>query len=210
MLLEKIAKSLAGLNKEETLSLTVQAILEGETSQEIVLHGLFAGLDEVAKRYEKKQHLYPDMYKASIIFHEALAKIKHQIVSLETKPEVRGAIGLVYGDRQDFGKNIVHMTLEANGFDVEDLGKSVPQETFLHAVQEGADFIGISIMTDEGVQEAKKVVQGLKDAGIREQVKVIVGGAGVNAPIAAEIIEADGYAEDAGEVVEFLKIFFRV
>jgi methanogenic corrinoid protein MtbC1 len=171
MLLEKIAKSLAGLNKEETLSLTVQAILEGETSQEIVLQGLFAGLDEVAKRYAKKQHLYPDMYKASIIFHEALAKIKHQIVSLETKPEVRGAID---------------------------------------AVQEGADFIGISIMTDEGVQEAKKVVQGLKDAGIREQVKVIVGGAGVNAPIAAEIIEADGYAEDAGEVVEFLKIFFRV
>jgi 5-methyltetrahydrofolate--homocysteine methyltransferase len=102
------------------------------------------------------------------------------------------------------------MTLEANGFDVEDLGKSVPQETFLHAVKEGADFIGISIMTDAGVEEARKVVRELKDAGVRERVKIIVGGAGVNSLKAAEIIEADGYAEDAGEVVEFLKILYRV
>ena len=209
MLLEQIAKSLANLDKEETISHTVQAILEGEVPQEIVLNGLFPGLDEVAKRYEKKDHLYPDMYKASLIFSEALAKIKHQIITMDTKPGVRGAIGLVHGDMQDFGKNIVHMTLEANGFDVKDLGKSVPTEVFLQAVQEGADFIGISIMTDAGVEEAKKVVQELKHAGVREQVKVIVGGAGVNAPKAEDIIAADGYAEDAGEVVEFLKIFFR-
>ena len=210
MLLKQIARSLADLDKEETISLIVQAILEGETPQEIVLHGLLAGLDEVAKRYEKKEHLYPDMYKASIIFHEALAKIKHQIISRETKPGVRGAIGLVHGDMQDFGKHIVHMTLEANGFDVKDLGKSVSTEEFLQAAREGAEFIGISIMTDAGVGEAKKVVQTFKDAGLREQVKVIVGGAGVNAQKAAEIIEADGYAEDAAEVVEFWKIFFRV
>jgi 5-methyltetrahydrofolate--homocysteine methyltransferase len=79
----------------------------------------------------------------------------------------------------------------------------------LKAVKEGADFVGISIMTDGGVEEAKKVVQTFKDAGVRDNVKVIVGGAGVDAQKAAEIIAADGYAEDAGEVVEFLKIFFR-
>ncbi len=209
MILEQIARSLADLDKEETISLTVQAILEGKTSQEIVLQGLFAGLEAVAKRYEQKDHLYPDMFKASLIYNDALAKIKHQIVSLKTKPEVKGVIGLVHGDIQDFGKNIVHMTLEANGFDVEDLGKSVSTETFLQAAREGADFIAISIMTNDGVEEAKKVVQAFKDAGVREQVKVIVGGAGVNAPKAVEIIGADGYAEDAAEVVEFMKIFFR-
>ena len=209
MILEQIARSLADLDKEETISLTVQAILEGKASQEIILQGLFAGLEAVAKRYEQKDHLYPDMFKASLIYNDALAKIKHQIVSLKTKPEVKGVIGLVHGDIQDFGKNIVHMTLEANGFDVEDLGKSVPTETFLQAAREGADFIAISIMTNDGVEEAKKVVQAFKDAGVREQVKVIVGGAGVNALKAAEIIGADGYAEDAAEVVEFMKIFFR-
>lgn len=209
MILEQIARSLADLDKEETISLTVQAILEGKTSQEIVLQGLFAGLEAVAKRYEQKDHLYPDMFKASLIYNDALAKIKHQIVSLKTKPEVKGVIGLVHGDIQDFGKNIVHMTLEANGFDVKDLGKSVPAEEFLQAAREGADFIAISIMTNDGVEEAKKVVQAFKDAGVREQVKVIVGGAGVNAPKAVEIIGADGYAEDAAEVVEFMKIFFR-
>ncbi|MDH3330803.1 MAG: cobalamin-dependent protein [Desulfobulbaceae bacterium] len=210
MILEKIAKTLSDLDKEETISLTVQAVLEGVTSKKIILHGLFPGLEEVAKRYGKKDHLYPDMYKASLIFSEALAKIKHQIISIETKTGVRGAIGLVQGDMQDFGKNIVHMTLETNGFDVKDLGKSVSAEEFLQAAREGADFIAISIMTDEGVEEAKKVVQELIDAGVREHVKIIVGGAGVNAQKAAEIIEADGYAEDAAEVVEFLKIFFQV
>jgi 5-methyltetrahydrofolate--homocysteine methyltransferase len=210
MILEKIAKTLSDLDKEETISLTVQAILEGETPQKIVLRGLLAGLEEVAKRYGQKEHLYPDMYKAAGIFHETLAKIKHQITAMETKPGLRGAIGVVHGDMQDFGKHIVHMTLEANGFDVKDLGKSVSTEEFLQAALEGAEFIGISIMTDAGVGEAKKGVQTFKDAGLREQVKVIVGGAGVNAQKAAEIIEADGYAEDAAEVVEFLKLFFQV
>ena len=209
MLLEKIAKSLEYLDKEETTCLTAQAILEGETAPKIVLHGLLPGLDEVAKRYEQHDHLFPDLYKASIIFYETLAKIKHQIVSLETDPEVRGVIGVAFGDMQDLGKNIVNMTLDSHGFDVKDLGKSVPPEEFLQAAREGADFIAISIMTDGGVQEAKKVVQGLKDSGLRERVKVIVGGAGVSARKAVETIEADGYAEDAGEVVEFLKIFFQ-
>ena len=208
MILEKIAKSLADLDKEETIALTARATLEGETPPKIVLQGLLPGLDEVAKRYEQHDHLFPDIYKASIIFHEALAKIKHQIISMETDPEVKGVIGVAFGDMQDLGKNIVHMTLDSNGFDVEDLGKSVPTQEFLRAAREGADFIAISIITDGGVQEAKKVVQGLKDAGVRQHVKVIVGGSGVSARKAAEIIEADGYAEDAGEVVEFLKIFF--
>ena len=209
MVLEQIAKTLAALDKEETISFTVQAILEGVPPQKIIMHGLFPGLEEVAERYGKKNHLYPDLYKASIIFQDALAKIKHQIVSMETDPEVWGVIGLASGDMQDFGKNIVHMTLEANGFNVKDLGKSVSTEVFLQAAREGADFIGISIMTDAGVEEAKKVIQGLKDTGLRKQVKVIVGGAGVNAQKSSEIIEADGYAEDAAEVVEFLKILFR-
>lgn len=210
MILEKLAKSLAHLDREETISLTVQAILEDISSQDIVLHGLLPGLNEVAKRYEKKGHLYPDMYKASIIYQDALAKVKHQIVSMETDPEVWGVIGLANCDMQDFGKNIVLMTLEANGFDVRDLGKSVPVEKFLQAASEGADFIAISIMTDGGVEEATKVVQKLKETGKRDKVKVIVGGAGVNAFKAYSIIEADGYAEDAGEVVEFLKIFFQI
>ncbi len=209
MILEHIAKALADLNKEETISLTVQAILEGKTPQNIILQGLYSGLDVVAKRYKNKAHLYPDMYKASLIFHEALAKLRHQIVAMETKQGVRGAIGVAFGDMQDYGKNIVHMTLCANGFEVMDLGKSVPAEVFVQAAKEGVDFIGISIMTADGVMEAKKVVQELKGAGLREQVKVIVGGGGVNANNAVEIIEADAFAEDAGEAVEFLNFFFR-
>lgn len=209
MLLEQITRSFADLNKEATISLTVQAILKGKSPREIILNGLLPGFDEVAKRYEKKDHLYPDIKKASDILKDALAKIKHQIDAIETQPRVKGAIGVVYGDEQDRGKNFVHMILEARGFDVKDLGKSVPIEMFLQAIKEGADFIGISIITEDGVAEAQKVIQSIKDAGVRERVKVIVGGPGVNAQKATEIIEADGYAEDAEDAVEFLKLLFR-
>jgi len=209
MLLKQIVKSFADLNKEATLSLTVQAILKGESSQKIILHGLLPGFGEVAKRYEKQGHLYPDIYKASVILREALAKIKHQIEAIEIKPGTRGAIGVVYGDKDDRGKNFVHMILEAKGFKVDDLGISVPPEVFLQTVQGGADFIGVTIVTEKGVEEARKVVQTMKDAGVRDRVKVIVGGTGVNARKADEIIEADGYAEDAEDAVELLKLLFR-
>ena len=210
MILDNIARSLEILDKKETISLTVQAILEGTTVPEIILQGLFPGLAEVVSRYESNAGLYPDLYKATVIFQDALATIKHQIISMKTAPDVWGVIGVVNGDIQDFGKNMVHMTLEANGFVVKDLGKSVPNEKFLQAVRDGADFIAISIMTDEGVAEAKNIVQGLQNEGLRDRVKVIVGGAGVNPHLAVSTILADGYADDAAEVVEFLKIFFQV
>ncbi len=209
MILEKIKRSFANLNREETISLTVQAILKGKSPQNIILLGLLPGFSEVVKRYEMKKHLYPDMYKASIILKEAIAKIKHQIDAMEIKPGIWGAIGVVYGDNQDRGKNFVQMILAAKGFEVKDLGKSVPAEFFLQAVQQGADFIGISIITEKGVDEAKKVVQLIKDAGVRENVKIIVGGMGVNALKAFEIIQADGYAENAENAVEFLKLLFQ-
>jgi len=209
MLLEQIVRSFADLNKEATLSLTVQAILKNESPQKIILHGLLPGFKEVAKRYEQNDHLYPDIEKASLILKEALSRIKHQIEAMETKPGVKGAIGVVYGDTQDRGKDFVNMILEAKGFEVKDLGKSVPTEVFLQAVLEGADFIGLSIETEQGVEEAKKVVQTIKDAGVRDHVKIIVGGAGVNAKKADEIIEADGYAEYAENAVQLLKLLFR-
>lgn len=206
--IEQIARTFADLNKEATISCTVQAMQNGESLQKIILHGLLPGFNEVVKRYEKNEHLYPDIYKASLVLKEALVKIKHQIDAMEAKPGVKGAIGVVYGDNQERGKNFVHMILETKGFEVRDLGKSVPAEMFLQAVREGADFIGISIETGEGVEEARKIVQTIKNAGARDNVRIIVGGAGVNAQKATEIIKADGYAEYAEDAVEFLKLLF--
>jgi methanogenic corrinoid protein MtbC1 len=209
MLIEQISRTFPDLNKAVTLSLTVQAILKGESPEKIILRGLLPGFNEVVKRYEKKDHLYPDVYKASQILKEAFEKIKYQIGSMETKPGVKGAIGVVYGDQKGRGKDFVNMLLDTKGFETKDLGTSVPSKVFLQAVLDGADFIGISIESEKGVEEAKKVVQTIKDAGVRDHVKIIVGGAGVNAKKATEVIEADGYAEYAENMVEFLKLLFR-
>ncbi len=206
MLLDDIAQALAELKKPETASLTDQAIDEGLIPTDIILKGLCAGMDKVGERYEKKEYFVPDMLKASQIFNEAMSKVRPLIADQESKPRATGVIGLVKGNTQDNGKNIVQVMLEANGFKAEDLGKSVAQDKFLQAASGGADFIGLSIMTSAGVKEAKKVVAALQQDGFR--ARLIVGGAAVDAKKAEEIIGADGYANDAGEAVLIMKQWF--
>ncbi len=208
MLFDDIAQALAELKKPETVSLTDQAIDEGLIPTDIILKGLCAGMDKVGERYEKKEYFVPDMLKASQIFNEAMSKVRPLIAGEETKPRATGVIGLVKGNTQDNGKNIVQVMLEANGFEAEDLGKSVAQDKFLQAAAGGADFIGLSIMTSAGVKEAKKVVAALKQDGFRDRLKLIVGGAAVDAKKAEEIIGADGYANDAGDAVLVMKQWF--
>lgn len=208
MILENLAKALGELNGLETLSLTDKAIEEGIAPTEIILKGLCAGMDNVGERYEKKQYFVPDMLSSSKIFNEAMLKIKPLIADQDSEPRATGVIGLVKGNTQDNGKNIVQIMLEANGFKVKDLGKSVAKDNFLQAADEGVDFIGLSVMTSAGVKQAQKISKGLEIKGLRTGIKLIVGGAAVDADKSKEIIGADGYANDAGDAVSILKQWF--
>lgn len=209
MLLDKIAQSLNRLNEEETLAGIREALAKGFSAKEILLEGLSRGMELVGERYARKEYFVPDMLKASRIFNDALPEIEPLIKKEPAKTLAKGVIGLVKGNTQDNGKNIIRIMFEANGIAVQDLGRSVPCERFVESAKEGIDFIGLSIMTVSGVGEAKKVIKALEENGLRKKVKVIVGGAAVNAEKAIKLIGADAYASDATQAVLIMKQWFQ-
>ncbi len=209
MLLDKIAQSLNKLNKEETLAGVREALAQGFSAKEILLEGLSKGMELVGERYARKEYFVPDMLKASRIFNDALPEIEPLIKKEPAKPFAKGVIGLVKGNTQDNGKNIIRIMFEANGIEVRDLGRSVPCEKFVESAKEEVDFIGLSIMTVSGVGEAKKVIEALEENGLRKKVKVMVGGAAVNAEKAIKLIGADAYASDATQAVLIMKQWFQ-
>ncbi|MCL4474931.1 MAG: cobalamin-dependent protein [Nitrospirae bacterium] len=209
MLLDKIAQSLNRLNEEETLAGIREALAKGFSAKEILLEGLSKGMELVGERYARKEYFVPDMLKASRIFNDALPEIEPLIKKEPAKPFAKGVIGLVKGNTQDNGKNIIRIMFEANGIEVRDLGRSVPCEKFVEAAKEEIDFIGLSIMTVSGVGEAKRVIKALEENGLRKKVKVIVGGAAVNAEKAIKLIGADAYASDATQAVLIMKQWFQ-
>lgn len=210
MILDDIANALEELKGPKTMDLTDKALEEGIAPTRIILGGLCLGMDKVGRRYEKKQYFVPDMLASSQIFNDAMAKVKPHILDTDSKPRAIGVIGLVKGNTQDNGKNIVQIMLEANGFKVKDLGKSVAIDKFVEAADEGVDFIGLSVMTSAGVKQARKISEKLAATGKRGNIKLIVGGAAVDADKAKKIIHADGYANDAGEAVSIFKEWFPI
>lgn len=209
MLLVEISRSLDKLDEQETLANTRKALANGFSAKEVLIEGLSKGMEMVGARYAKKEYFVPDMLKASRIFNNILKEIEPLLKKDAVKPFALGAIGLVKGNTQDNGKKIIGIMLEANGVEIIDLGKSVPAEKFIEAVKTGVDFLGLSIMTSSGVSEAKKVIKALEDKGLREKVKVIVGGAAINAEKARSFVGADAYAADAVQAVTIVKGWFQ-
>jgi methanogenic corrinoid protein MtbC1 len=209
MLLDRIAQALNRLNEEETLAGVREALTKGFSAKEILLDGLSRGMELVGERYARKEYFVPDMLKASRIFNDALPEIE-PLIKREPVPTIaKGVIGLVKGNTQDNGKNIIRIMFEANGIEVRDLGRSVPCEQFVEAANKGIDFIGLSIMTVSGVGEAKKIIKVLEEKGLKKKIKVIVGGAAANAEKAIQLIGADAYASDATQAVMIMKQWFQ-
>ncbi len=208
MIYDHIADSLARLQGPRTLEFTEQALEQGLDPAGIIMEGLCRGMKQVGEFYARREYFVPDMLKASAIFNQALERLEPLLPSDQEAPFARGAIGVVKGNTQDNGKNIVCIMLRANGVEVEDLGKSVPAERFLEAAQGGADFLGLSIMTSAGVNQARRLIEELRHQGLRQRVKVMVGGAAVDRAKARDLVGADGYAADAAAALELVKRWF--
>jgi methanogenic corrinoid protein MtbC1 len=204
---EPLAKALEELSSPQALLLTRQALERGDDPQEIILLGLCKGMDLVGEHYSRREYFVPDMLQASKIFNEALAMVE-PLLPKGRAVFARGALGMAKGNTQDNGKNIVRIMLSANGVEVVDLGKSVPVDDFLAQARLGVDFLGISVMTSAGVTQARKVVEALREAGLRDRVKVLVGGAAVDQDTAMVRIGADAYAADAAQSVAIVKKWF--
>ncbi len=188
--------------QDERVVQQVQAALDaGVAPKEIILSGLAKGMLLVGEKYERKEYFAAEMLRASRAFNKGMAILSPLIQQNGENSVGKVVLGLVKGNTQDNGKNIVKIFLEANNFTVVDLGKNVPSAKFMaEAEANQADLIGISIMTTSGVIQAREVLTSLADQGIRGKYKVFIGGASAN-PEIAKRIGADGYAPDAGEAV---------
>lgn len=204
-LLAQINTSVANGKVQEAADLTREALAAGIEPLTIIDGGLKPGMDVVGEKFSCGEYFIPHLVLAGKAMKAAMAVLEPELKSRGQGASSGGAavIGTVKGDIHEIGKSLVGIMLAANGFEVHDLGVDVPIETFVGKAREtGARLIGLSALLTTTMVVQRKVIEALTEAGMRSQVKVLVGGAPVTRAWAEEI-GADGYAEDArGAVAE--------
>jgi corrinoid protein of di/trimethylamine methyltransferase len=195
----QLSMALIDGDEELVVSLTKQALDQGLNPLEVVDEGLTPGMDIVGEKFGCGEFFLPHLVMAGRSMQGALVLLEPALKASGLARETLGTvvIGTVAGDIHEIGKSLVGIMLIANGFVVHDLGVDVSVSKFVESVREtGADLVGLSALltTTMGVQ--RRVIEELTEAGLRDQVKVMVGGSPVSAQWAQEI-GADGYAEDA-------------
>jgi 5-methyltetrahydrofolate--homocysteine methyltransferase len=179
-------------------------------ADEILNSGLIAAMKEVGSRFEAGDFFVPEMLVAARAMQAGLAILKPLLVSGGIESSGKVVIGTVKGDLHDIGKNLVAMMLEGAGFEVVDLGTDVSPEQFITAIKDGyANLVGMSALLTTTMSNMKTIIAALKEAGIRDQVKVLVGGAPVTEKFANDI-GADGYAPDASRAVTLAKDLMQI
>ncbi|MCX6078079.1 MAG: corrinoid protein [Chloroflexi bacterium] len=179
----------------------VQAALDaGINASTILNEGLISAMDEVGRRFEEGEYFVPEMLIAARAMQAGLRLLKPHLISSETVSAGKVAIGTVKGDLHDIGKNLVAMMLEGAGFEVQDLGVDVTPDSFVKAVQGGVQIIGMSALLTTTMSNMAITVEALKSAGVRDNVKIMIGGAPVTQEYANQI-GADAFAPDASSAV---------
>ncbi len=184
----------------------VQAALdEGTSAADLLTKGLIPAMGEVGRLFEEGEYFVPEMLIAARAMKAGLAILKPRLVDEDVKPVGKVSAGTVKGDLHDIGKNLVCMMLEGAGFEIVDLGTDVSPEQFVNSVTEqGVDVICMSALLTTTMPNMKNTVDALVEAGIRDDVKVMIGGAPVTHAYADEI-GADGYAPDASRAASLAK-----
>ena len=190
---------------EPQLTGLVRRGLDGGVSAGEILNGLLAGMDVIGEKMENEEMFIPEVLMAARAMGKVLEILTPLLADGERNAAGRVVIGTVKGDLHDIGKNLVAMMLESSGFQVSNLGVDITPEKFLAAIKDkSADIVCISALLTATMPVMKKVIDAIVDAGLRSQVKILVGGAPVSQKYADEI-GADGYAPDAGSAVRVAK-----
>lgn len=184
----------------------VQEALDAKVGPgEILNDALIPAMAEVGQLYEDGEYFVPEMLIAARAMKAGLAILKPHLVDASVEPIGTVAVGTVQGDLHDIGKNLVCLMLEGAGFEIKDLGADVSPEKFVDAVKAGGvDIIAMSALLTTTMSRMKDTVEALQSAGVRDNVKVIIGGAPVTEAYAREV-GADGYAPDASQAVTLAK-----
>jgi len=194
-------------NFEDMPDKTNAAVEEGLSAEEVLNNGLMPGMDHVGVEFKAGNMFVPEVLRSAKAMQAAMSIIRPMLV--ETGTETKGTIllGTVAGDLHDIGKNLVGMMCEGAGFEIIDLGKDVEPETFVEAVKEHKPkILGMSALLTTTMRAMERTIKALDEAGVRDTVKIMIGGAPVTQSF-AEDIGADGYAPNAASASDMAKQF---
>lgn len=203
--LNALAEAIINGKKEDAEQITKQALDEGLSPAEILNEGLIKGMSVVGEKFKNNEFYVPEVLIAARAMKAAMEILRPLLTESGVEPVGKVAIGTVKGDLHDIGKNLVAMMLEGGGFQVIDLGIDVGPEKFIQAVtDQDVQIVAMSALLTTTMPSMKVTIDALKEAGIRDKVKVLIGGAPVTQAYADEI-GADGYARDAASAVDKAK-----
>ncbi len=201
-ILQQIASKLYDGDDQEVAGLVQQALDQGMIPVEILNGGLIAGMDQVGKDFKAGELYVPEVLIAARAMYAGMDVLRPLLAEGEVPSAGKYVIGTVKGDLHDIGKNLVKMMLEGAGFQTVDLGTDVSAEDFVSAVREHQPkLLGMSALLTTTMVQMKTTIEALEEAGLRDSVKIMVGGAPVTAAF-AEQIGADAYAPDAATAVD--------
>ncbi|MHA2026075.1 MAG: cobalamin B12-binding domain-containing protein [Candidatus Thorarchaeota archaeon] len=202
--LQELTEMIIELDIDNVAS-AVQQQIDAGTDPQDVLKALTAGMNEVGKRYETDEYFLAELVLAGDTMKEAFAVLKPHLKSGDAGDKIPIVAATVKGDNHDIGKNILISMLVSAGFEVEDLGLDCPTEKIVEAVKEtGAKIVALSALLTMTMREISTVDKALQDAGLRDGVKIIVGGAPLSIELAKEL-GADDFAPDAISGVKRIK-----
>ena len=203
--LSELHDAIVNGDRDAATAIAQEAIDKGKSPEELVEQYMIPAMDEVGRRFEGEEFFVPELLLAARAMKGALALLRPLLADTGASMRGRVVIGTVKGDLHDIGKNLVSSMLEGGGFEVVDLGSDVAPEDFTRAVKENqANVVGLSALLTVTMTSMKTTIEALRDAGIRDDVKVMVGGAPLTAAFASEI-GADGYAENAAAAVRMAR-----
>ena len=199
---EEISRCILEGDTEKALGVTKRALAAGIPAKEILDKGLVVGLAEVGEMYASGQYFLPELLIAGEAAKYTLESLKKDLRDSKVPPFGKFIMGTVQGDVHDIGKNIVIMMLEGNGWEVTDLGVDVAPQQFCEEVNKGSfDIVGLSALLTSTMVNQVETIKALRSAGLRDKVKIMIGGAPVTQAFADEI-GADAYAVNVVEAVK--------
>ncbi len=205
--LNNVSEALQRGDAEKVEELVKKALKENLTPKKILEDGLIKGMDIIGVKFKKNEVYVPEVLIAARAMHAGMSILRPKLIETGVKNIGTIAIGTVKGDLHDIGKNLVKMMLEGAGFEVIDLGTDVSTDKFVEAVKEHQpNIIGMSALLTTTMVNMPEVIKALEAAGLRDKVKIMIGGAPITQNYADQI-GADGYSPDAASAVDKAKTF---
>jgi len=206
--IEEIALAVEEGKSKVIAGLVEEALAEGISAEEILNDAMINAMGVVGERFKNNEIFVPEMLIAARAMKKGVEVLKPHLSASGVEPLGKVIIGTVVGDLHDIGKNLVAMMIEGAGFEVIDLGVDVPPERFVEAIKENPDveIVALSSLLTTTMPALKETIDAIEEAGVREGIKIMVGGAPVS-QAHADSIGADGYAPDAASAAELAKSF---